>query len=67
MRGVWTLYVDQYGNHWGASTVAELRAKIGRGRVAKMYRDKQDGGAVHCGYIVGPYWCTAYRPVELAA
>jgi hypothetical protein len=67
MRGIWTLYIDQYGNKWGASTIAELRAKIGGGRVAKMYRDKRDGAAVHCGYVIGRHWCTAYQPVELAA
>ena len=66
MRGNFTLYIDQFGNKWGASTVAELRSNIGGGRVAKMYRDVA-GGAVHCGYIVGAHWCTAYRPVEIAA
>ncbi len=67
MRGKWTLYIDQYGNKWGAHTVTALRAKIGGGRVSKLYRDSRDGGAVHVGYIVGPHWCTAYQPVELPA
>lgn len=67
MRGKWTLYIDQFGNRWGAATLRELREKLGGGRIAKMYRDKTNGTAVHCGYIVGRHWCTAYQPVELAA
>lgn len=69
MNGKWTLYIDQYGNRFGAATVKELRAKIGCGgsRVSKMYRDKKDGRTVHVGYVVGTQWCTAYQPVERAA
>lgn len=67
MRGKWTLYIDQYGKRCGASTVRELRDLLGGGRVAKMYRDKADGRAVHVGYIVGGHWCTAYQPVEIPA
>lgn len=67
MNGEWMLYIDQYGNKWGARTVKELREKIGGGKVEKMYRDKLHGDTVHVGYIVGEHWCTAYRPVELPA
>lgn len=65
MNGQFTLYLDQYGNRYVAATVKELRAKIGGGRVAKMYRDKKDGRVVHVGYIIGPHWLTAYQPVEI--
>lgn len=69
MNGKWTLYVDQYGNRFAASTVKELREQIGMGgsRVSKMYRDKKDGRTVHCGYVIGAHWLTAYRPLEIAA
>ena len=58
------LYRDQYGNHWFARTVAELRQRIGGGRVSKMYRDTANGGAVHTGYVIGQHWCEAFRPVR---
>lgn len=67
MNGEWLIYIDQYGNKWGARTVKELREKIGGGKVERMYQDKLNGDTVHVGYIVGEHWCTAYRPVELPA
>lgn len=62
MRGQWMLYRDQYGNSWGASTVRELREKIGGGKVSKMYADDRAGDCVHIGYVVGQHWCRAYLP-----
>ena len=64
-----TLYIDQYGSREFARTVKELRAKIGGGgcRVSKMYRDKKDGRTVHCGYVIGQHWFTAYTPKEIPA
>lgn len=67
MRGIWTLYIDQYGNHFGAHTLRELREKVGGGRISKMYQDKSDGTARHTGYVIGQRWLSAFRPVELAA
>lgn len=67
MRGKPMLYLDQFGNHFHARTVAELRRRVGGGRVSKMYQDKRDGRTVHCGYVVGPHWFTAFQPVELPA
>lgn len=67
MRGIPTLYLDQYGNRWFASTVRELCEKIGGGRVSKMYVDKPDGRTVQIGYVIGRHWCTAFRPFEIAA
>ena len=69
MNGKWTLFIDQYGSRFAASTVKELRGKIGMGgsRVGKMYRDKKDGSTVHCGYVIGEHWLTAYAPIEIAA
>lgn len=63
MNGIFTLYVDQYGNHFYASTVKELRAQI-RGKCSKMYRDTKDGHILHIGYVIGDLWLTAYRPFE---
>lgn len=61
------LWIDQYGNRWYARSVAELRRKIGGGRISKMYIDKKDGSTVHTGYVIGPHWCSRYAPVEVAA
>jgi len=66
MNGKLMMYLDQYGHpHW-ARTVKELRESIG-GAISKMYVDKKDGRTVHCGYVVGSLWLTAYAPVELPA
>ena len=67
MNGQPILYVDQWGNRWRVRTVRELHKRIGGGRLSKMFRDKADGDTVHCGYVVGQHWCTAYRPIELPA
>lgn len=67
MNGKPLLYLDQYGNKWWAHTRKELVAKIGGGRVSKMYVDKLDGRTVQTGYVVGPHWCTAYQPLEVAS
>jgi hypothetical protein len=68
MNGKYTLYVDQWGNKFYASTVKELRAQIGMGgsKVSTMYCDKKDGGTVKVGYVIGQHWLTAYRPHEVA-
>ena len=67
MNGKYTLYIEQWGNRFHASTVRHLREQIGGGRVSKLYQDKRDGSTVHVGYVIGQHWLTAYRPVELAA
>jgi len=63
MNGKFTLYMDQYGNHWYAKSAKELRAKIGGGRISTMYCDKL-GGPVKIGYIIGKHWCEAFQPIE---
>ena len=65
MNGKQTLYMDQWGNKFRAKTVKSLRDKVGGGRISKMYVDKKDGSVVHCGYVIGQHWLTAYRPVEI--
>lgn len=57
-----TLWVDQYGSHYYAATVKELRKQIGNGgsRVSKMYVDLKSGGARHIGYVIGRQWLTGY-------
>lgn len=67
MNGKTTLYRDQWGNCWLASSVKHLREQIGGGKVSKMYVDKKDGTTVQTGYVVGRHWCTAYQRVEVAA
>lgn len=67
MKGQFTLYLDQYGNRFPAMTIKELSEKVGGGRISKMYRDKKNGRTVHCGYVIGQHWLTAYRPVEKEA
>jgi len=58
------LYISQYGDPYWARTVKELRQKIGGGKISKMYVHKKDGRTVHCGYVIGRFWLTAYEPVE---
>lgn len=69
MNGKFTLYLDQWGNKFTASSVRELRGQIGMGgsRVSKMFREKQDGRTVHVGYVIGRHWLEAFQPVEVAA
>ena len=66
MNGKLMLYINQYGDRFWARTVKDLRSQIGAGggRVDKMYVDKKDGRTVHCGYVIGQYWLTAYTPYE---
>ena len=67
MNGKRMLYVDQFGNHFFASSVKELRSQIGMGgsRVSKMYRDRKDGSPVHVGYVIGVHWLEMFAPVAL--
>lgn len=64
MRGKLMLYMDQYNRHIAATSVKELRQSAGGGRVARMYRDGKDGKSYHVGYVVGPYWFTAFVPMR---
>lgn len=64
MNGKTMLYLDQYGNTFFASTVKELREKVGGGRVSKMYVDLCSARPKHCGYVIGKHWLTAYAPYE---
>ena len=67
MNGKNTLYLDQWQNVYWAKTVKELRQQVEGGgcRVSKMYRDKKDGSVVHVGYVIGPHWFVAFKPVEV--
>ena len=56
MNGTLMLYLDQYGNHFYARTVRELREKVGSSgsRIAKMYVENgADGEPRHVGYVTG--------------
>lgn len=57
MNNKFRLYIDQYGNKFGAKSVRELRRKIGNGgsRVSKMFIDRK-GQTLHTGYVVGRHW-----------
>ena len=53
MNGTLMLYLDQYGNHFYARTVRELREKVGSSgsRIAKMYVENgADGEPRHVGH-----------------
>lgn len=52
-------------NRYEARTVSELRAKVGGGRVSKMYVEDKSGKVYHIGYVIGYYWCKAYTPVRI--
>lgn len=64
-----SLFVDQYGNHFWADTLKELRSQIANGgsNVSLMYEDFADGTTYRTGYVIGPYWLKEYRPVYLPA
>lgn len=66
MNGKRTLFIDQWGSRFWATTIKGLRQQIGMGgsRVSKMYVDTVDGRTVHVGYVVGQHWLTAYQRVE---
>lgn len=65
LHGKYTLFIDQCGNRYEACTVSELRAKVGGGRVSKMYVEDKSGKVYHIGYVIGYYWCKAYTPVRI--
>lgn len=64
MNGNLVLYIDQYGWRIWARSRKFLVDHVGGGRVSKMYRTRNDGTTVHIGYVVGPHWFEAFRPVE---
>ena len=64
MRRAATLYIDQYGNQFVASTIKELREQI-PGRCSRMYIDRKDGSTLHVGYVIGQHWLTMFRRVEV--
>lgn len=59
------LFIDQYGNHFYAHTVKELRRQIGMGgsAVTRMHVDRKDGSTITVGYVIGTHWLTMYAPV----
>lgn len=67
MNGKTLLYMDQFGNHFFARSVKELRQQIGSGksRVSKMCQDMKDGPTVHVGYVIGRHWLKMFEPVML--
>lgn len=60
------LYIDQYGNHFFASTIKELKELVGGTKASPMYIDKKDGSTVKVGVIIRNHWLTAYVPYEKA-
>ena len=51
--------IDQYGATYhdpGQHPRKELLKRLGHKAASKMYRDKKDGTAVHCGYVIGKIW-----------
>lgn len=64
MRGKLILYMDQYRNSIVVTSVKQLQSYAGGGRVSKMFVDGTDGKTYHTGYVVGPYWFTAFVPLR---
>lgn len=56
-----TLYVDQHGQNYYASSLRELRKQI-PGRCSKMYID-YNGKSYHVGYVIGKYWLNAFQAI----
>ena len=68
MNGTLMLYLDQYGNHFFARTVRELKEKVGRSgsRIAKMYVENgADGEPRHVGYVIAGHRLKMFAPIEL--
>lgn len=68
MNGTLMLYLDQYGNHFYARTVRELREKVGSSgsRIAKMHVENgADGEPRHVGYVIAGHWLKMFAPIEL--
>lgn len=59
------LFISQYGEHIWASTVKELRSKVGCGgsKVSKMYISTKDGKTKHVGYVIGQHWFHMFAPI----
>lgn len=60
------IFIDNYGHVHYARSVADLAEQLGRARgtARRIYRDKLDGTTVHCGYVIGHYWCDEVARVE---
>lgn len=58
------LYIDQYGNKYIASTIKELKEKVGGTKATPMYQDKLDGRTVKTGVIINGQWLQAFIPYE---
>ena len=63
MNGKFTLYVDQYGNQFCASTLKELKEQV-KGKVSKMYVSDKSNNTFHVGYVIGDYWLNAFTPLR---
>lgn len=59
------LFIDQYGGHYWARTVDELRKNIGGGSVSRMYCDGTDGKTYATGYVIGKLWLSEFAPVRV--
>ena len=57
--------IDQYGTTYHGLTypAKDLKERIGRGKVSKIYRDTKSGKTYHVGYSVGPYWVDVYEVI----
>ena len=55
--------MDQYGQffHGLKNPRKDLCEKLGRKHASKMYHDRKDGTARHCGYIIGTLWLEIFE------
>lgn len=59
------LFIDQWNQQFSVNFVKELKTKhCLRGKISKMYVDKQDGTTAHIGYVVGQHWLREFKQVE---
>ncbi len=57
--------VDQYGTTFHGLTHPrkDLLKKFGAKHASRIYRDKEGGGRVHVGYVIGERWLTLYEVI----
>ena len=61
------LFIDQAGNQFFAKTLHELKRQCYNKQARKQYVDSKVGRPVHCGYVIGDRWLTAYDPIHVKA
>ena len=64
MKPRFILGVDQCGHTYKLDPKCprkDLKEQIGRGKIHKMYVDREGGKYKHVGYVIGEAWVTLYN------